>query len=196
MLSAGTNVEWLRDDLGLIATAEESEKVAAVGRLHRRGRRTCRPCSVSARPTGTTAPAARCSGSPAAPSRPHRPRRCSKGVAERGADLVEAIEADCDLSLGSLRVDGGMSKNGFFTQRLADATQRPVEVCPVREATTLGAGFLAGLAVGTWGGWDDLASSWRPARVIEPGAPTDRDRWAEAVRRSTRWHEDLSGIDF
>ena len=195
MLSAGTNVEWLRDDLGLIATAEESEKVAA---------------SVDSTDGVAYVPALLGLGTPhwdygargalfgltRGSERAHIVRAVLEGVAERGADLVEAIEADCDLSLGSLRVDGGMSKNGFFTQRLADATQRPVEVCPVREATTLGAGFLAGLAVGTWGGWDDLASSWRPARVIEPGAPTDRDRWAEAVRRSSRWHEDLSGIDF
>ena len=72
--------------------------------------------------------------------------------------------------------------DGF--QALADATQRPVEVSPEREATTLGAGFLAGLAVGTWGGWDELAATWRPRTVVEPGRALDRDRWREAVERA------------
>ena len=55
-----------------------------------------------------------------------------------------------------------MSANAVFVQALADATQRPVEVSPEREATTLGAAFLAGLAVGTWAGWDDIAATWCP----------------------------------
>jgi glycerol kinase len=54
-----------------------------------------------------------------------------------------------------------MSANPVFVQHLADATGRPVEVSPVREATTLGAGFLAGLAVGTWSGWDEMAPAIR-----------------------------------
>ena len=55
-----------------------------------------------------------------------------------------------------------MSANPTFVQALADATQRPVEVSPVTEATTLGAGFLAGLAIGTWGGIDDIAAALAP----------------------------------
>ena len=62
-----------------------------------------------------------------------------------------------------------MTDNPTFVQALADATQRPVEVSPVKEATTLGAAFLAGLAVGTWSGWDDIAATWRPRRTVEPG---------------------------
>ena len=62
-----------------------------------------------------------------------------------------------------------MSTNAVFVQALADATQLPVEVSPEREATTLGAGFLAGLAVGTWAGWDDIAATWAP-----PGSSSRR----------------------
>ena len=119
-----------------------------------------------------------------------------EGVAQRGADLVEAAEADTGLTLPHLRVDGGMSANPTFVQAVADATQRPVEVSPEREATTLGAGFLAGLAAGTWSSWDDLAATWRPQAVIEPARQLDRDRWRDAVERAAGWEPDLSAISF
>jgi glycerol kinase len=89
-----------------------------------------------------------------------------------------------------------MSDNPTFVQALADATQRPVEVSPVTEATTLGAAFLAGLATGLWGGWDDLAATWAPRLTVEPGAPLDRERWRDAIRRASAWHPDLSSLDF
>jgi glycerol kinase len=66
----------------------------------------------------------------------------------------------------------------------------------VTEATTLGAAFLAGLAGGTWGGMDDIAATWKPARRVEPAAEPDRARWAEAVRRAGGWIPDLSALDF
>jgi uncharacterized membrane protein len=76
-----------------------------------------------------------------------------------------------------------MSANSVFVQALADACDRPVEVSPELEATTLGAGFLAGLAVGTWGSEDDVADAWSPKALVEPsGKPnSDRDRWRHAV---------------
>ena len=119
-----------------------------------------------------------------------------EGVAQRGADLVEAAETDTGLTIERLRVDGGMSANVTFVQALANATQRPVEVSPELEATTLGAGFLAGLAVGTWDGWDDIADSWSPKEVVEPTAALDRDRWREAVDRAAAWYPELSAITF
>jgi glycerol kinase len=89
-----------------------------------------------------------------------------------------------------------MSANATFVQALANATQRPVEVSPEREATTLGAGFLAGLDVGTWAGWDDIAASWSPREIVEPTAVLDRDRWRQAVDRAAAWYPDLSAISF
>ena len=111
-------------------------------------------------------------------------------------DLVEAAETDSDGPIGSLRVDGGMTANPTFVQAVADATGRPVEVSPAWEATTLGAAFLAGLHTGAWGGWDDIAATWSPDAVVEPGAPLDRERWRRAVERAAAWEEGLSGIDF
>ena len=195
MLSAGTNVEWLRDDLGLIDSSDESEQVALTvpdtdGVMYvpaLLGLGTPR-WDYGAR--GALLGLTRGSG------RGHVVRAVLEGVAERGADLVEAAEHDSGVTLDSLRVDGGMSANSVFVQHLADAAQKPVEVAPVKEATTLGAGFLAGLAIGTWSGWDDLAATWHPAATVEPGPPTDRDRWRDAVDRAAGWHTDLSSLDF
>ena len=119
-----------------------------------------------------------------------------EGVAQRGADLVEAAEHDTGLTIPALRVDGGMTDNPTFVQALADATQRTVEVSPVKEATTLGAALLAGLAVGTWSGWDDIAATWEPRQVVEPKGTLDRERWAAAVERAAGWFPELSSITF
>jgi len=195
MLSAGSNVEWLRDDLGLLATAAESHEVAA---------------SVDSTDGVTYVPALLGIGTPnwdygarsalfgitRGTERAHVVRAVLEGVAQRGADLVDAAEADSGLSIPSLRVDGGMSANPTFVQALANATGRPVEVSPVLEATTLGAAFLAGLATGAWASWDDVASAWSPRETIEPTASFNRDRWKDAIRRAGHWHEDLSALEF
>jgi glycerol kinase len=195
MLAAGTNVEWLRDDLGIITTAAESHDVAS--RCDDSGGVFYVPALLGlgaprwdygAR--GTLLGLTRGSG------RPEVVRAVLEGVAHRGADLVEAAEADSGRTIPTLRVDGGMSDNPTFVQALADATQRPVEVAPVREATTLGAGFLAGLAVGTWGSWDDIAASWKPRQVVEPRRRLDRDRWKDAVDRAAGWVPELSSLEF
>ena len=148
MLSAGTNVEWLRDDLGLIATAAESHDVAS--RCETSDGVIYVPALLGPRhaPLGLRRAAARCSASPAAASDRRSCAPSSRASRSAGADLVEAAEHDTGLAIPSLRVDGGMTDNPTFVQALADATQRPVEVSPVKEATTLGAAFLAGLAVG------------------------------------------------
>ncbi|HEX6568904.1 MAG TPA: FGGY family carbohydrate kinase [Acidimicrobiales bacterium] len=195
MLAAGANVEWLRDDLRVIDSAEQSHDVAAAcetadGVVYvpaLLGLGTPR-WDYGAR--GTLLGITRGTG------RPQLVRAVLEGVAQRGADLVEAAEADTGLTLPGLRIDGGMSGNPTFVQAVADATQRPVEVSPEREATTLGAGFLAGLAVGTWSGWDAVAETWRPQAVVEPARALDRDRWRDAVDRAAGWEPDLSAISF
>jgi glycerol kinase len=195
MLSAGTNVEWLRDDLGILTSSAESHDVASqcdttegvvyVPALLGLG---TPQWDYGAR--GTLLGITRGTG------RPHIVRAVLEGVAARGADLVEAAEADSGHDLPTLRIDGGMAANPTFVQALADATQKPVEVSPQLEATTLGAGFLAGQAIGTWASDDEVLASWRPAAVVAPGAPTDRARWADAVKRASAWYPELSSLDF
>jgi glycerol kinase len=195
MLAAGTNVEWLRDDLGLIADADESHEVAAA--CDTAGGVMYVPALLGlGTPRWDYGARGTLLGITRGTGRPEVVRAVLEGVAHRGADLVEATEADTGLPIPRLRVDGGMSANPTFVQALADATGRPVEVSPQREATTLGAGFLAGLAVGTWSGWDDIATSWRPAAEVEPGRALDRERWREAVERAAGWEPDLSAISF
>ncbi len=195
MLAAGTNVEWLRDDLGLIATAAESHDVAS------RCEDTEGVAYVPAllglgTPRWDYGARGALLGLTRGSGRAQIVRAVLEGVAQRAADLVEAAEAEGAVAIPSLRIDGGMSANPTFVQALADATQRPVEVSPEPEATTLGAAFAAGLAVGAWSGDDEIAATWDPARVVEPARVLDRERWADTVRRAERWHGDLSAISF
>jgi glycerol kinase len=81
-------------------------------------------------------------------------------------------------------------------QALADAAQRPVEISPMREATSRGAALMAGLAVGHHGSVDDLAQIWTPRVRVEPQRALDRDRWRDAITRARNWIPELSGIDF
>jgi len=195
MLSAGTNVEWLRDDLGILETSAQSHDVASqcdttdgvvyVPALMGLG--TPR-WDYGAR--GTLLGLTRGAG------RPQIVRAVLEGIAQRGADLVDAAETDGAPRIAAIRIDGGMSRNPTFVQALADATQRPVEVSPFIEATTMGAAYAAGLAMGTWAGLDDIAAIWQPRSSVEPGAPLDRARWAQAVDRAAAWFPELSGLDF
>ncbi len=198
MLSAGTNIEWLRDDMQLIDTPEQSHDVA----------QQCESADgVVYVPAllGLGTPhwdyGARGSlfGLTRGTERRHVVRAVLEGIAHRGADLVDAAEADTGRTVEVLRVDGGMSRNPTFVQALADATGRPVEIAPVADATTMGAGYLAGLAVGEWGSFAEIAECWRPAGRVEPRTastlPT-RERWHDAVDRAKRWIPDLSALDF
>jgi glycerol kinase len=195
MLSAGTNVEWLRDDLGLIASAAESHDVAS--RCETADGVVYVPALLGlGTPRWDYGARGALFGLTRGSERPQIVRAVLEGVAQRGMDLVEAAEADTGLTIPSLRVDGGMSDNPTFLQALADATGRRVEVSPVREATTLGAAFLAGLAVGTWATWDDVAATWSPRQVVDPVGAFDRDRWRTAVDRAAAWFPELSALTF
>ncbi len=194
MLSAGTSVEWLRDDLGIIADAASSHDMAAS--VPDSGGVVFVPALLGlGTPRWDYGARGTLLGVTRGTTAAHVVRAVLEGVAQRGADLVEAAETDAGVTIPSLRIDGGMSANPTFVQALADATRRPVEVSPVSEATTLGAAFLAGLATGTWDNWDDIAETWAPTRVVEPVATPDRDRWRDALDRAAGWFDELSALD-
>ena len=195
MLAAGTNVEWLRDDLGVLASAAESHDVAS--QCDDTGDVWYVPALLGVgTPAWDYGARGTVLGLTRGTGRPQLVRAVLEGVAHRGADLVEAAEGDSGVAVPRLRVDGGMSANPTFVQALADAGQRVVEVSPVLEATTLGAAFLAGLAVGTWRDEAQVAATWSPRQRVEPQRKLDRDRWREACRRAARWIPDLSAVDF
>ena len=94
-----------------------------------------------------------------------------------------------------------MSANPTFVHALADAVGRPVEVSPVLEATTLGAAYLAGMALGVWADEDEVAAAWNPRRVVEPRVgdarrTTTRARWLAARDRSLGTVPELSSLQF
>lgn len=200
MLSAGTCVEWLRDDLGLINTAEESDRVAAA--CPDTGDVWFVPALLGlGTPVWDFGARGTFVGITRGTGRPQMVRAVLEGVAYRGCDLLLAAEADSGLPIDALRIDGGMSANDVFTQALADACGRPIEISPVLEATTLGAAYLAGMAVGTWKDEQDIAGTWAPRRVVEPSISADeqgtrRERWLRARSRSETTIPELSGLDF
>jgi glycerol kinase len=200
MLSAGTCVEWLRDDLGLLQTSEESATVAA--RCETTGDVWFVPALLGmGTPVWDFGARGALVGLTRGSGRPELVRAVLEGVAHRGADLVEAAEVDSGYPIGALRIDGGMSDNEVFVTALADAIGRPVEISPVLEATTLGAGLLAGLAIGTYASPDDLAETFTARRVVEPRLDDatrarSRDRWLAARSKAEATIPELSGLSF
>ena len=94
-----------------------------------------------------------------------------------------------------------MTSNDVFLPALATALGRPIEVSPVVEATTVGAGYLAGLAVGLWDDETHIGASWAPKLIVEPTASdevraSDRARFLEARSRSEKTIPELSGVAF
>jgi glycerol kinase len=195
MLSAGTVLTWLVDDLGLLSDAAESAEVA--GRCADTGDVFYVPALIGlGTPQWDLGARSLFIGMTAGTGRPELVRAVLRGVAQRGADLLEAAEADSGYTVSRLRADGGMTANPVFVQELADACQRPIEISVELEATSLGAGFLAGLATGVWSSEEDIISVATPRLVVGPAGSDRRARWKEAVSRAERWIPELSALKF
>lgn len=195
MISAGAAVSWLVDDVALLASPAESADVAS--RCADTGDVFYVPALIGlGTPQWDFGARSLFIGMSAGTGRPELVRAVLRGIAHRGADLLEAAEADSGHGVSRLKVDGGMTANPVFVQELADACQRPVEISAELDATSLGAAFLAGLAVGTWSTEDEVAGLVRPRAVVEPAAGDLRARWKDAVSRAERWIPDLSALKF
>lgn len=196
MLAAGSAVDWMVQDIQILSSPAESEEVAA-GCDDAEGVVFVPALLGQGTPQWDFGARGALFGLTGGSKRSHIVRAVLEGVAHTGADLLEATEADTGLVVESLRVDGGMSANSVFVQALADATGRPIEVSRQLEATTLGAGYLAGMAAGTWSGPEEVAERWAPRAVVEPsGRDARRDRWKEASSRASAWYPELSAIHF
>jgi glycerol kinase len=119
----------------------------------------------------------------------HLVRAALEAAAYQTRDVVDAFP----LPLDGLRADGGAAANGFLMQFLADIARIPVEVPEEHETTALGAAALAGLAIGVWGGLDEIAALWHPAARYEPRLPEEEverlvAEWRLAVRRALLLH--------
>ena len=198
-LAAGSCVEWLRDDLGLVRNAQESEALAK---------------SVSSSEGVLFVPALSGLGTPQwdfgarggffgltrGTTNAHLVRAVLEGIAQRGADLVDAAELESGSRLDEIRIDGGMSANGFFNQRLADYTGRPVAVSSEREATARGAGLMALVSAGHLT-LSDVEMLWRPADVVVPRLSeklrsSEREQWSAAISRVALTIPELSNVAF
>ena len=185
---AGAAVQWLRDGLGVIETAAQTEALAA-GLPDSGG-----VCLVPAF-TGLGAPhwdpdaRGAIFGLTRDTGPAHLARAALESVCLQTRDLMAAMEADRGAAVDRLRVDGGMAGNAWLLQALADIVGVAVERPRVIETTALGAAYLAGLQAGVFRSLDDVRERWARAAEFTPRMPEqERDRlvraWESAVART------------
>ncbi|MBK8029812.1 MAG: glycerol kinase GlpK [Chloroflexi bacterium] len=185
---AGAAVQWLRDGLGLISSASESEALARS--IPDTGGVYLVPAFV-----GLGAPywdgfaRGNISGLTRGSGKAHIVRAALESVAYQTRDVCDAMGADAGIPLTTLRVDGGMVKNDFVMQFQADILGVPVQRPQVTETTALGAAYLAGLAVGFWGSAEEIGRQWAVERTFEPTMSADQREslytgWKRAIERA------------
>ena len=190
VFNAGSSIQWLRDELGLIGTAHEcdilAESVPDNGGVY----------LVSAF-TGLGAPhwdmyaRGTVVGLTRGTTRAHLCRAALEGIAYQTADLIAAMERDAGRPIQSLRVDGGASVSDFMMQYQADLLGVPVERPAVVETTAWGAACLAGLGAGLWHSPQEIAREGAPGRAYAPKTDRSREyaRWQKALERAKAWEE-------
>jgi glycerol kinase len=187
----GSLIQWLRDNLGLISSANEVEDLAAT--VEDNGDVYFVPAF-----SGLFAPHWRPDargvivGLTRFASKGHIARAALEAAAYQSADVLEAMTQDSGVDLTELRVDGGMTANAALMQFQADLLGVDVVRPAVTETTALGAAFGAGLATGVWGGLDHIRSLWSEDARWAPVMPAKEagrlhDRWRQAVERSLDW---------
>lgn len=184
---AGAAVQWLRDKMGLIATAAESEPLAQS--VPDNGGVYLVPAFVGlGAPYWDAAARGTITGITGGTSRAHLVRATLESIAYQTRELVEAMQADSGEKLTELRVDGGATANNFLMQFQADILGcrivRPADI----ETTALGAAYLAGLATGYYASPEAVERFWKAERVFEPRMPSgERETlyagWKRAVSR-------------
>jgi glycerol kinase len=186
----GAAVQWLRDGLGIIASAEETERLAA---------------SVDGNDGVYFVPALTGLGSPhwdpyargtivgltRGTGRAHLARAALESIAYQTVDAVRAQEAASGERLEVLKADGGGVENRWLMQFQADVLGVPVIVPEIAETTALGSAYLAGIATGVWN-LEQVAEMWREAARYEPQMSEDEREsllagWRRAVERSRGW---------
>ena len=186
----GAAVQWLRDGLGIIDVAAETEELAG---------------SLEGNDGVYFVPALTGLGSPhwdayargtilgltRGASRAHLARAALEAIAYQTADAVRAQEAASGKALELLKADGGAVVNGWLMQFQADVLDAPVVVPEITETTALGAAYLAGIATGTWDA-GELDAMWHEAARYEPRMSADQREslladWARAVERAKGW---------
>lgn len=194
MFVTGSAVQWLRDELGIISDAAETETLAKsvddtgdvwfVPGLTGLGAPYWDPYA-----RGTLLGITRGTG------RAQICRAVLESIAYLSRDVIETMQRESGIRIAELRVDGGAVANEFLMQFQADMLGIPVDVPEQTESTSLGSGFLAGIATGIWKEMGDVARIRRTARRYEPQMDQDERearfrRWHRAVERARVWSED------
>ena len=193
VFNAGSTIQWLRDELGLIQSAPECDRLAES--VPDSGGVVVVPAF-----TGLGAPywdmyaRGTIVGLTRGSTKAHIARAVLECIAYQTADLVRVMNADAPCPLTELRVDGGASVSDILMQIQADLLRLPVDRPAQVETTAFGAAALAGLAVGVWNGFDELAALRRSQCVFRPqreeeACLADLARWHRAVERSRSWIE-------
>jgi glycerol kinase len=193
----GAAVQWLRDGLGIIQNAAETEELAA---------------SLDSNDGVYFVPALAGLGAPhwdpyargtiigltQGSTRAHLARAALESIAYQTKDVVDSMEKDSGIQLKEFRADGGAVANAWLMQFQADILGVPVEVPQITETTALGAAYLAGLATGFWESREELDARWKMAQRYEPQMDEEeRERlqkqWQEAVERAKDWIREEAG---
>ena len=187
----GAAVQWLRDGLGIISKAADTQDMA-----------------LSVKDTGGVyfVPTFSGMGAPywdmyargtivgltQGTTREHLVRATLEAIAYQSRDVIEAMSLEAGLIITVLKVDGGGSANKFTMQFQSDILGIPLQVSAIAETTALGAGYLAGLATGFWKDPSDIARKWRSSVTYEPTMSNDQRNglyaeWKRAVERAKSW---------
>lgn len=181
----GAVIQWLRDELGLLKDAAESEKLARS--IADAGEVFLVPAFVGlGAPYWDPEARGTIVGITRGTTRAHIVRAALESIAYQSYDLIEAMEAECRCTIPSLKADGGASANSFLMKFQADILGKPVQVPEVNEVTALGAAYLAGLRTGYWSGLRDVELNWRMRREFASGMDEPEragliGRWRKAV---------------
>ena len=188
---AGAAIQWLRDEMRLIDSAEDSEYMATKVN-------DTNGCYVVPAFTGLGAPywdqyaRGTIVGITRGVNKYHIIRATLDSLAYQVQDVLEAMKADSGIELTSLKVDGGASANNFLMQTQADITGAPVNRPKCVETTAMGAAYLAGLAVGYWKSKEDVLKNWNIDCTFEPEISGQERRkrikgWKKAVKYAYGW---------
>ena len=185
---AGAAVKWLRDGLGVIADAAETDSMAT--KVPDSHGVVMVPAFVGfGAPHWDPDARGAIFGLTLDATGAHLACAALEAVAYQSLDLIEAMARDFHFPVEAVRIDGGMAANAWLGQFLADMLQLPVERPQNLETTALGAAFLAGLATGVWSGLEAIERTWKQRDRFMPAMPPNRRSalvagWRDAVRRT------------
>lgn len=191
---AGAAIQWLRDELGLVESAADTEYMAQKVK-------DANGCYVVPAFTGLGAPywdqyaRGTIVGLTRGVNKYHIIRATMDSIVYQVTDVLKAMEVDAKISLSSLKVDGGASANNFLMQTQADMIDVPVKRPKCVETTAMGAAYMAGLAVGYWSSKEEVLDNWKIDHIFRP-AIDDTERkermlgWRKAVKCSFGWAQE------